>query len=140
MEIEGNIVSGGRIEIDVDLDDIKEEFEIMDSDDVEQIVRDYLDNHDFGEEIDIDGKAEELLLQYDGMNNPCGLGQSFEKAVWWAMSRQHNADYSNAYAEQMKKDLDTEDGIRRIVREELRNLLVNTLNIEAQGVADASVT
>tara|TARA_Y100001949_G_scaffold167617_1_gene165472 strand:+ start:4177 stop:4572 length:396 start_codon:yes stop_codon:yes gene_type:complete len=120
MEIEGNIVSGGRIEIDVDLDDIKEEFEIMDSDDVEQIVRDYLDNHDFGEEIDIDGKAEELLLQYDGMNNPCGLGQSFEKAVWWAMSRH---------------TLFNEDVVRKIVREELRAILnmgVSRLDVQSK--------
>ena len=120
MEIEGNIVSGGRIEIDVDLDDIKEEFEIMDSDDVEQIVRDYLDNHDFGEEIDIDGKAEELLLQYDGMNNPCGLGKSFEKAVWWAMSRH---------------TLFNEDVVRKIVREEVRtilNMTVGRLEVQAK--------
>jgi len=73
-----------------------------------------------------------LLDQYDGMDNPCGLGQSFEKAVWWAMSR-----CDVALMKDRTRDEPFEDVVRRIVHEELRNMLITTLNIEAQEAADA---
>ena len=127
MEIIGEL-NNTDLTIEIDLHDLKNEMNLTDL--IEEGCRDYIDNVDFSEYVDIESKALDLLDQYDGMNHPCGLGQSFEKAVWWAMRRQHNAD-----DEQMKKDLDTEDGIRRIVREELRAILnmgVSRLDVQSK--------
>ena len=85
MEISGSI-NEGTIEIDVDVDDVREHLEIMDRDDVENIVSDYIDNRDWSGETE--DSIESLLDQYDGNSNPCSIGLSFEKAVHWAMSRQ----------------------------------------------------
>ena len=132
MELIGEL-NNTDLTIEIDLHDLKNEMNLTDL--IEDGCRDYIDNVDLSEYVDVESKAQDLLDQYDGMNNPCGLGQSFEKAVWWAMSRQHNAD-----DEQMKKDLDTEDGIRRIVREELRSILGKTIDAYLGKDEDASPT
>ena len=130
MELIGEL-NNTDLTIEIDLHDLKNEMDLADL--IEDGCRDYIDNVDFSDYISIEGDIDELLSQYDGMNSPCGLGKSFEKAVWWAMSRQGDENDEQT----IRGD---EEKVRRIVREELRNLLVNTLNIEAQGVADASVT
>ena len=114
MEISGSI-DGGTIDLDIDVDDVRQELNLDDY--IADGCRDAVNDIDFSDYISIEGDIDELLSQYDGMNNPCGLGKSFEKAVWWAMSRH---------------TLFNEDVVRKIVHEELRNIF--------KGVADASVT
>ena len=122
MELIGEL-NNTDLTIEIDLHDLKNEMDLADL--IEDGCRDYMDSTDFSDYVDVESKAQDLLDQYDGMNNPCGLGQSFEKAVWWAMSR---------------RDVAPEDVVRKIVREELRNMLITTLNTEAQEAADAGTT
>jgi hypothetical protein len=117
MEIIGEL-NNTDLTIEIDLHDLMNEMNLTDQ--IEDGCRDYIDNVDFSDYINIDSKIEELLSQYDGMNNPCGLGKSFEKAVWWAMSRH---------------TLFNEDVVRKIVREELRAILnmgVSRLDVQAK--------
>ena len=117
MEISGSI-DGGTIDLDIDVDDVRQELNLDDY--IADGCRDAVNDIDFSEYISIEGDIDELLSQYDGMNNPCGLGKSFEKAVWWAMSRH---------------TLFNEDVVRKIVREELRAILnmgVSRLDVQAK--------
>ena len=126
MEIIGEL-NNTDLTIEIDTDDVLRELGIDDR--IEDGCRDYLDNYDFDEHVNIDAKAEDLLLQYDGMNDPCGLGQAFEKAVWWAMSRYP-----------VRTPLFSEDGVRKIVREELRSILGKTIDAYLGKDEDASTT
>ena len=117
MEISGSI-DGGTIDLDIDVDDVRRELNLDEY--IADGCRDAVNDIDFSDYISIDSKVEELLDQYDGMNNPCGLGKSFEKAVWWAMSRH---------------TLFNEDVVRKIVREELRAILnmgVSRLDVQSK--------
>ena len=117
MEISGSI-DGGTIDLDIDVDDVRRELNLDEY--IADGCRDAVNDIDFSEYISIEGDIDELLSQYDGMNNPCGLGKSFEKAVWWAMSRH---------------TLFNEDVVRKIVREELRAILnmgVSRLDVQAK--------
>ena len=117
MEISGSI-DGGTIDLDIDVDDVRQELNLDDY--IADGCRDAVNDIDFSEYISIEGDIDELLSQYDGMNTPCGLGKSFEKAVWWAMSRH---------------TLFNEDVVRKIVREELRAILymgVSRLDVQAK--------
>ena len=117
MEISGSI-DGGTIDLDIDVDDVRRELDLDDY--IADGCRDAVNDIDFSDYISIEGDIDELLSQYDGMNNPCGLGKSFEKAVWWAMSRH---------------TLFNEDVVRKIVREELRAILnmgVSRLDVQAK--------
>lgn len=82
MNITGEISSGAEVEIDIDLDDIVSEIDFASA---------------ISENIDIEGRVESLLDQYTGNNSPCTVGRSFERAVWWAMSRQadHDGNYTS---------------------------------------------
>ena len=117
MEINGSIESG-TIENDVDVDDVRAHLEIMDQDDVENIVSDYLDNRDASAEVE--GTVESLLDQYDGNTAPCGLGQTFEKAVWWAMGRRTRVDGDVA---EKSDALPDDEYLRKVLREELLAIL-----------------
>ena len=99
MVITGEINSGAEVEIDIDTDDILSEI------DFSSIVED---------NIDVDGKVENLLEQYHGNGSPCSMGRTFEKSVWWAMTRQadHDGDYEASASD--------EAAVRRIVQEEIR--------------------
>ena len=117
MEISGSI-DGGTIDLDIDVDDVRRELNLDEY--IADGCRDAVNDIDFSDYISIEGDIDELLSQYDGMNNPCGLGKSFEKAVWWAMSRH---------------TLFNEDVVRKIVREELRAILnmgVSRLDVQAK--------
>ena len=117
MEISGSI-DGGTIDLDIDVDDVRRELNLDEY--IADGCRDAVNDIDFSDYISIEGDIDELLSQYDGTNNPCGLGKSFEKAVWWAMSRH---------------TLFNEDVVRKIVREELRAILnmgVSRLDVQAK--------
>ncbi|MAH44959.1 hypothetical protein CMI37_03970 [Candidatus Pacearchaeota archaeon] len=118
MEINGSI-NEGTIEIDVDVDDIREHLEIMDRDDVENIVSDYIDNRDWSGETE--GSIESLLDQYDANSAPCGVGRSFEKAVWWAMGRRTDNDANYVVVDGGPSHI-TPEGLRNLIREELKVL------------------
>ena len=131
----------GEIEIETsDLNDI-----------IEEGCREYIDGHDFDEHINIESKAQDLLDQYDGMDSPCGLGQSFEKAVWWAMSRRDVAP-EDVVRKIVREEVRTpsEEGvtlhekyqeeIKRLVREELRSILGKTIDAYLGKDEDASTT
>ena len=57
--------------------------------DVDDLASDISDNIDWedrsSDNIDIGLEVESLLDQYHNNDSPCGVGKSFEKAVWWAM-------------------------------------------------------
>ena len=117
MEIIGEL-NNTDLTIKIDLHDLMNEMNLTDQ--IKDGCRDAINDIDFSDYINIDSKIEELLSQYDGMNNPCGLGKSFEKAVWWAMSRH---------------TLFNEDVVRKIVREELRAILnmgVSRLDVQSK--------
>ena len=122
MEIIGEL-NNTDLTIEIDLHDLKNEMNLTDL--IEDGCRDYIDNVDFSEYVDIESKALDLLDQYDGMTNPCHLGIAFEKAVWWAMSR---------------RDVAPEDVVRKIVREELRSILGKTIDAYLGKDEDASTT
>jgi hypothetical protein len=104
--ITGEISSGAEVEIDIDTDDILSEI------DFSSIVDD---------NIDIDSKVENLLEQYHGNSSPCSMGRTFEKSVWWAMTRQ--ADHDGEY----EASASDEAAIRRIVQEEIRAFFLPVL-------------
>ena len=117
MEISGSI-DGGTIDLDININDVRRELNLDDY--IADGCRDAVNDIDFSDCISIEGNIDELLSQYDGTNNPCGLGESFEKAVWWAMSRH---------------TLFNEDVVRKIVREELRAILnmgVSRLDVQSK--------
>ena len=122
MELIGEL-NNTDLTIEIDLHDLKNEMNLTDL--IEDGCRDYIDNTDFSDHINIEERAQDLLDQYNGMSNPCSLGQSFEKAVWWAMSR---------------RDVAPEDVVRKIVREELRNILGKTIDAYLGKDEDASTT
>ena len=107
MNITGEITDSVEVEINIDVDDIVSDI------DWSSILDD---------NVDIDGKVENLLEQYHGNTSPCGTGRSFEGAVWWAMTRRadNDPDYTAA-------DLGPEDTIRRIVQEEIRAFFLPAL-------------
>ena len=106
MVITGEINSGAEVEIEIDTDDILSEI------DFSSIVED---------NIHLDGKVENLLEQYHGNSSPCSMGRTFEKSVWWAMTRQadHDGDYEASASD--------EAAIRRIVQEEIRAFFLPVL-------------
>ena len=106
MNITGEIHSGAEVEIQIDTDDILSEI------DFSSIVDD---------NIDVDGKVENLLEQYHGNSSPCSIGRTFEKAVWWAMTRraEHDSNYEASASD--------EDAVRRIVQEEIRAFFLPVL-------------
>jgi len=88
MIVTGEIAST-EVEVDIDIDDIVSEIDFASaiSENASAI----------SENIDIEGRVESLLDQYTGNNSPCTVGRSFERAVWWAMSRQadHDGNYTS---------------------------------------------
>lgn len=143
MEIEGSINSG-TMEFEVDIDDLKQHLEIMDTDDIEQYVSDFIDNHDWTNQINVDDQVEALLDVYEGNSSPCSIGQIFEKAVWWAMGRRPPSDVVDLVPREVSTDTDgnvvvSEEVIRRIVAEELKKILLGACNlIPVQEHIDAS--
>ena len=109
MNITGEITESVEVNIDIDVDDIVSDI------DWSSIV----DNN-----VDIDGKVENLLEQYHGNHSPCGTGRSFEKAVWWAMTRR--ADNAADYEAPTTPPPD-EDALRRLIREEIRSFMRTAL-------------
>ena len=110
------------VTIEVDLED-----EIADG------VVSYIDSYDFSDVIDVDDKIKDLLDQYADSTNPCSLGQSFEKAVSWAIGRQ-------AITEEVPMFI-SHESIRRTVREELKKILLGACNVvPVQEHIDASTT
>jgi hypothetical protein len=75
-------IAATEVEVDIDIDDIVSENGFASA---------------ISENIDIDGRVETMLGQYTGNNSPCSVGRSFERAVWWAMSRQadHDGNYTS---------------------------------------------
>ena len=109
MNITGEITESVEVNIDIDVDDIVSDI------DWSSIV----DNN-----VAIDGKVENLLEQYHGNHSPCGTGRSFEKAVWWAMTRRadNDADY-----EAPTTPTPDEDALRRLIRAEIRSFMRTAL-------------
>jgi hypothetical protein len=107
VNITGEITDTVEVEIDIDTDDILSEIDwssIIDAN------------------VDIDSKVENLLEQYHGNSSPCSMGRTFEKSVWWAMTRQadHDGDYeAPSHA--------AEAAVRRIVQEEIRAFFLPVL-------------
>ena len=99
--------------------------EITDTVEVEIDTDDILSFIDWSSIIDanvhIDSKVENLLEQYHGNSSPCSMGRTFEKAVWWAMTRQadHDGDYEAPASD--------EAAVRRIVQEEIRAFFLPVL-------------
>ena len=106
VNITGEITDSVEVEINIDVDDIVSDI------DWSSIV----DNN-----VDIDGKVENLLEQYHGNSSPCSIGRTFEKAVWWAMTRraEHDSNYEASASD--------EDAVRRIVQEEIRAFFLPVL-------------
>jgi hypothetical protein len=75
-------IAATKVEVDIDIDEILSEIDLASA---------------ISENIDIEGRVESLLDQYTGNNSPCTVGRSFERAVWWAMSRQpdHDGNYTS---------------------------------------------
>ena len=106
MNITGEITDSVEVNIDIDLDDILSEI------DWSSII----DTH-----VDVEDKVENLLEQYHGNSSPCSIGRTFEKSVWWAMTRQaqHDGDYEASASD--------EAAVRRIVQEEIRAFFLPVL-------------
>lgn len=106
MNITGEITDSVEVEITIDVDDIVSDIDWSS----------ILDNN-----VDVDGKVENLLEQYHGNHSPCGTGRSFEKAVWWAMTRRiaNDSDYEAAATD--------EAAVRRIIQEEIRAFFLPVL-------------
>ena len=134
MEIIGEL-NNTDLTIEIDLHDLKNEMNLTDL--IEDGCRDYIDNVDLSEYVDVESKAQDLLHQYDGLDSPCRLGQTFEKAVWWAMSRQSD---ENTPTPSSIINGTTEQFIRKIVREELRSILGKTIDAYLGKDEDASTT
>lgn len=127
MEIEGTINSG-RMEFEVDVDEIREQLEIMDSDDVEQVVCDWVDGHDFSDNINVTDQVESLLDEYENNSSPCSVGRSFEKAVWWAMGRIGTSGVAPPPEQPEYLRRIDEEHMLRVVREELLTIMNKGLN------------
>ncbi len=110
MEVTGEITAT-EVNIQIDTDDITEE--VVDNIDWE----DKISGH-----IDVGSEVESLLDQYHDNDSPCGVGKSFEKAVWWAMSRRVDNDSNYVAADSNDS---TPAGLRILIREELRSLVRN---------------
>ena len=134
MELIGEL-NNTDLTIEIDLHDLKNEMNLTDL--IEDGCRDYIDNTDFSDHINIEERAQDLLDQYNGRNDPCRLGESFEKAVWWAMSRQSD---ENTPTPSSIINGTTEQFIRKIVREELRSILGKTIDAYLGKDEDASTT
>ena len=131
MEIIGEL-NNTDLTIEIDLHDLKNEMDLADL--IEEGCRDYIDNIDFDERVNIENKALDLLDQYDGMTNPCHLGIAFEKAVWWAMSRS-DKDTPTPSEEGVTLHEKYQEEIKRLVREEVRtilNMTVGRLEVQAK--------
>ncbi len=131
MEINGSIDSG-NITFDFDEDDVRRALDLDDY--IEEGCREYMESFDFSSHIDVSDEAQNLLDQYDGMNSPCSLGQSFEKAVWWAMSRS-DKDTPTPSEEGVTLHEKYQEEIKRLVREEVRtilNMTVGRLEVQAK--------
>ncbi len=110
MEVTGEITAT-EVNIEIDTDDITEE------------VVDNIDWSDkISDNIDIGSEVEPLLDQYDGNTTPCRVGRSFEKAVWWAMSRRADNDSNYVAAD---SNGSVPEGVRGLIREELKSLVSN---------------
>ena len=108
MQVTGEITAT-EVNIEIDVDDITEE------------VVDNIDWSDrISDNIDVGSEVESLLDQYHDNDSPCGVGKSFEKAVWWAMSRQVDNDGNYVAGPDS-----TPGGLRILIREELRSLVRN---------------
>ena len=111
MQVTGEITAT-EVNIEIDTDDITEE------------VVDNIDWSDkISDNIDIGSEVESLLDQYERNESPCGVGRSFEKAVWWAMHRQ--ADNDDNYVAADSNGSVTPEGLRILIREELKSLVSN---------------
>ena len=131
MELIGEL-NNTDLTIEIDLHDLKNEMNLTDL--IEDGCRDYIDNVDLSEYVDVESKAQDLLHQYDGMDNPCHLGQSFEKAVWWAMSRSDKGTPTPS-EEGVTLHEKYQEEIKRLVREEVRtilNMTVGRLEVQAK--------
>ena len=111
MEVTGEITRNTEVNISIDVDDLASEIE------------DHIDWSDkISDNIDIGSEVESLLDQYERNESPCGVGRSFEKAVWWAMSRQ--ADNDDNYVAAASNG-SAPEGLRSLIREELKLLVSN---------------
>ena len=131
MEISGSI-DGGTIDLDIDVHDVRKALDLDDY--IADGCSDYINNTDLSEHINIESTARELLDQYEGMSNPCDLGESFEKAVWWAMSRS-NRDTPTPSEEGVTLHEKYQEEIKRLVRQEVRailNMTVGRLEVQAK--------
>ena len=131
MELIGEL-NNTDLTIEIDLHDLKNEMNLTDL--IEDGCRDYIDNTDFSDHINIEERAQDLLDQYNGMSDPCSLGQSFEKAVWWAMSRS-DKDTPTPSEEGVTLHEKYQEEIKRLVREEVRtilNMTVGRLEVQAK--------
>jgi hypothetical protein len=102
--------------------------------DEEDLASDISDNIDWSDKISenidwdeflpehVGSEVESLLDQYDENTSPCRVGESFEKAVWWAMSRQ--ADNDDNYVAAASNG-SAPEGLRGLIREELKSLVSN---------------
>ena len=118
MEVTGEISTGAvEVEISIDVDDLASD------------ISDNIDWSDkISENIDVGSEVESLLDQYDENTSPCRVGRSFEKAVWWAMSRQadNDSNYVAVDSDGIAPEHLAETGrLRTWVREELKSLVSN---------------
>ena len=111
MEVTGEITAT-EVNIEIDVDDLASD------------ISDNIDWSDkISENIDVGSEVESLLDQYDENTSPCRVGKSFEKAVWWAMSRR--ADNDSNYVAVDSNGSVTPEGLRILIREELKSLVSN---------------
>jgi len=110
VEVTGEITAT-EVNIQIDTDDITEE--VVDNIDWE----DKISGH-----IDVGSEVESLLDQYHDNDSPCRVGRSFEKAVWWAMSRRADNDSNYVAAD---SNGSVPEGVRGLIREELKSLVSN---------------
>ena len=110
MEVTGDI---REVEVNIHIDE----------DDIASEIEDRIDWSDkISENIDVGREVESLLDQYDGNATPCGIGKSFEKAVWWAMARRAATDANYVAAASHGS---APEGLRILIREELKSLVSN---------------
>ena len=110
MEVTGEITAT-EVNIQIDVDDLASD--ISDNIDWEDRISD---------NIDIGLEVESLLDQYHNNDSPCGVGKSFEKAVWWAMARRADNDGNYVAAD---SNGSAPEGLRGLIREELKSLVSN---------------
>ena len=95
----------------------------FDEEDLASDISDHIDWEDkISGHIDVGSEVESLLDQYDENRSPCGVGKSFEKAVWWAMSRRADNDDNYVAAD---SNGSAPEGLRGLIREELKSLVSN---------------